>query len=591
MGPRFRLRQVSQRLEGGEIVRERELGPGPVAIGRATDCDVEIPDLAVALRHLTLAALPGGDVRLAIEAEAPVLLDGRPAASGPLALARPAVLELGRYRLTIARAAADPGAILLTLEQAAAERALPEKLTPPVSGRRAAAWAAGLAVLAAFLALPVAGFLARPLPPTAETADALAAEPHFRRTGLADRAWLSGPMSSAHAPLVADCKACHQEAFTSVTDPTCRSCHLSAHDHAEPARLLAAMTAPPPPIAAARAMAGLPPGRCTACHTEHEGPTLLSNPETSDCAGCHAALSRRLPDTALLDVADWQADHPQFRPLVVAGFSAGAPVLRQASLDTRPEDRNGLLFSHAQHLSRTNAVARMAQRLGAYGQPLGCGDCHRPEPDADGFLPIEMERDCGACHSLAVADAAGRIVDLPHGEPRKVVGMLLGLAPPAAPRPALAGLPRGVPGPGLARAGAAPAAVARASAPFVPGGLCRDCHAVRPESAPGRLDFAVAPVHLSGRFYRRSRFPHASHEEMRCASCHAAGESTRAEDLLLPAIATCRECHGNAAWAARHPEAKAAGDCATCHWFHPDARAPDFPALEKRARGVQVAMR
>ncbi|MFN7175776.1 MAG: hypothetical protein ACK4MX_02680 [Thermaurantiacus sp.] len=233
----------------------------------------------------------------------------------------------------------------------------------------------------------------------------------------------------------------------------------------------------------------------------------------------------------------------------------------------------------------------MAVRLADYGKPLRCRDCHRQDESGTGFLAIEMERDCGACHSLAVADASGRVVNLPHAEPEKVVALMLGTRPPPVPRPAVAGAARVIPGPGLASPGPAQSALARARAPFLRGGACRDCHEIRPESAPGRLDFQVAPVHLTDRFYLQSHFPHGAHEEMRCRACHEATTSERAEDLLLPAIATCRECHGNAEWAARHPKANASGDCATCHWFHPDSRAPAFAELEKQVRNRQLALR
>ncbi len=589
-GLRFRLRQVSQRLAGGDIVRERDLGPGPITVGRATDCTIEIPDLGVALRHLALAADADGGVGLAIEA--PVLIDRELASPGRLGLDSPRTLALGGHRLTIARDAADPDIILLTLEQAVALRPVPGKLTPPVAGRRAAAWILGLAILIAFLAWPIAGFVARPLPPTAGTARALAAEPHFRNRGPAfDRTWLSGPMSSAHALLVADCKACHQEPFASVTDASCRSCHRSAHDHARPERMLATLAGPPPLVAAARAIANLPPGRCTVCHTEHEGRKLLSNPGTSDCGACHATLSTKLPDTALRDASHWRRDHPQFRPRVVSGFVAGKPVFRQVPLDQRPEERNGLRFSHAQHLSVTNAVARMAQRLEGHGRPLDCADCHRAEKSGPGFLPVEMEQHCSACHSLAIADTSGRVVQLPHGRPAQVVAMLRALRPAPAPAPAVAGSARTLPGAGPASAGVAPDALTRAAAPFLPGGVCQDCHEVRIDHAPGSLEIGIAPVHLSGRFYQRSLFPHPSHKGVRCSTCHAAGASDQAGDLLLPGIATCRQCHGNPGWAARHPDARASDACATCHWFHPDARAPGFAGLEKAVGAGPAARR
>jgi predicted CXXCH cytochrome family protein len=588
----FRLRQVSQRISGGDIVRERDLGPGPIRVGRGTECDVEVPDLAVGLLRAILRADAGGRVWLEPGPGARLVVDGRPAEPGPLALDRPRVLALGGWRLTIEPDPGTAGAVLLSLVATGEARPEPERVTPPLTGRRRASWALALLLLLGFLAWPIVSHALRPLPPTAETAEALEAERHFQPTGLtADRSWISGPLSSVHHRLAADCKACHQQPFVSVTDATCRSCHVSAHDHGEPARLLASMAQPPAAIAAARAFASLPPGRCTVCHTEHEGPALLNNPATSDCAGCHAALDARLPDTALLNASDWTSDHPEFRPLVVAGFTGSEPRLTRVSLDRRPEDRNGLIFSHAQHLSRRNAVARMAIRLPDYGKPLGCGDCHRAADDGIAFLPIEMERDCSACHSLAVTDAAGRVISLPHAEPDKVVALMMGLRPPGAPRPTVAGSARAIPGPGLAAPGPAPGALARARAPFMRGGACHDCHEIRPESAPGRLDFGIAPVHLTHRFHLQSQFPHAAHDAMRCGTCHKAATSERAEDLLLPAIATCRECHGNPDWAARHPEATASGDCATCHWFHPDARAPSFAELEKRVRNRQLASR
>src|SRR3546814_13443059 len=37
----------------------------------------------------------------------------------------------------------------------------------------------------------------------------------------ADQAWLSGPLSSAHASLKNDCKACHVEPFVAVTEKAC----------------------------------------------------------------------------------------------------------------------------------------------------------------------------------------------------------------------------------------------------------------------------------------------------------------------------------------------------------------------------------
>src|SRR3546814_20286164 len=67
----------------------------------------------------------------------------------------------------------------------------------------------------------------------------------------ADQAWLSGPLSSAHANLTKDCQSCHVEPFVAVTDTACVGCHTGehkamsqAHANAPPAMLLAARAPP-----------------------------------------------------------------------------------------------------------------------------------------------------------------------------------------------------------------------------------------------------------------------------------------------------------------------------------------------------------
>src|SRR3546814_16508507 len=67
----------------------------------------------------------------------------------------------------------------------------------------------------------------------------------------ADQAWLSGPLSSAHANLTKDCQSCHVEPFVAVTDTACVGCHNGEHKamsqaHANaPTAMLLAARAPP----------------------------------------------------------------------------------------------------------------------------------------------------------------------------------------------------------------------------------------------------------------------------------------------------------------------------------------------------------
>ena len=49
------------------------------------------------------------------------------------------------------------------------------------------------------------------------------------------------------------------------------------------------------------------------------------------------------------------------------------------------------------------------------------------------------------------------------------------------------------------------------------------------------------------------------HRLVHCTECHAAPESTETSDVLLPRLATCRQCH--------HMDG-AADRCAECHTYH-----------------------
>ena len=62
---------------------------------------------------------------------------------------------------------------------------------------------------------------------------------------------------------------------------------------------------------------------------------------------------------------------------------------------------------------------------------------------------------------------------------------------------------------------------------------------------------------------------HEAHRQETCESCHAAGKTAKASDLLLPDLASCRECHGG-----EGSKAEVATGCALCHNYHADDGAP-----------------
>lgn len=62
-----------------------------------------------------------------------------------------------------------------------------------------------------------------------------------------------------------------------------------------------------------------------------------------------------------------------------------------------------------------------------------------------------------------------------------------------------------------------------------------------------------------------ARFSHAAHTQSECSACHAAATSKDASEVLMPAIAGCRDCH---AGAVAEPT-QVRSDCGLCHDYHP----------------------
>ncbi len=609
----FVLRQVTRRASGAEIVRERVLDAAEPRIGRGTDCDIRLPDLAVSLHHATLRMVGPGRVAIESAAREPFGLDGRFLTRAEVDVAKEPRLLFGDHVLTLSPG--EAGAVLINLARTEpttgdAYRSGPAAgVTPPakVFGRRRMAWTFGLGILLLCLLWPLAAFYG-----------------HFQARIDPDRQWSSGPLSTAHAFLEDDCQACHQQAFVAVRDNACMSCHLGdrspatrlkaarmtraagslenpsfIRDHAPRHRIL--WGAPPPDHFGGKAEAWFrrtfnrPGQRCASCHREHVAnpaagqppePTPLLTP-TQTCVQCHTGLSRRLERTDLIDAPDWTG-HPDLRPTL-----PGRTGARRVSMSERPREASGLTFPHRLHLSPTAGPARMARSLGGrgYGAALTCANCHRPDVSGKGFAPVQMDRDCAACHSLDFALPGGDVRRLPHGHPAQVLAALrswIGAGGPAVtPAP---GAQRRRPGasgedrrPASAAAGAA--SVTALGGAFGRGGACFDCHTLLRSPT-----LAVLPVRLPQTFLSRGAFDHrvAAHRvdsqgRPACGRCHEATASDTATDLLLPGIAECAECHGRLK--AQEPQA-ASADCGTCHSFHAPARPtprPTKPALVRVA--------
>ena len=617
----FTLRQVTQRAGGGDIVRTRTIAGGEASVGRGADCDIQLTDLAVSLRHARLVQTLGGGVRVEALGEQPFAVDGRFARRAEVTVSDKPSLGFGNHVLTLSPGEAPDEVVVLVERAAGAPVATgPDdevRVFSPAEklfGKRRMA----LTLLAAILVLCLAW-------PTAVFFGLLGPRIH------PDQQWSSGALSRAHAFIGKDCKSCHQQAFVAVRDESCLACHSADRDFASRRRIATRLraqgspfdpplirahastgellrTAPPPADYAGRVKAAFqrlfnhPSERCASCHLEHTpvkaeppvsgvvDPKTWSTPALvfgDDCAACHGRLKQRLATTSLIDTPDWSR-HPDFRPLVTLSPGPPHPRIERAALSQRPRENSGLVFSHQLHLSATGGVARMAIELGrsrGYGSALDCAACHRPDKSGRSFQPVEMNRDCGACHSLAFARVGGQLRMLPHGHPERVVSTLQAYFASADQgrsvagaadrrRPGMAAAPSAA---GARRGGGAALATERIRAVFAPGGTCYGCHTVLRPADPGSLSFGVAPVRLTDRYLPRGAFDHglAQHRKdakgrLLCSDCHAARLSDHAEDLLLPAIAKCAACHGKPK-TETHPAASS--NCTDCHGYH-DPGAP-----------------
>jgi predicted CXXCH cytochrome family protein len=587
----FVIRTVSRTADGREIVRSVRLAKDVISIGRDASNDIHLADLAVEPFHARLSLTPIGLVRAESVGGLGFTADGRTSTRTDIDPKSGSELRLGGHLLTVS---SDDDMVIVRVERTeAVSDAAGDKdertaftLAGLLPGKRTGAWTFALLILAAFLIAPLWSW-------------ATYSKVKTRPDGFhADAAWSSGPLSKAHHALEGNCQSCHDKAFTAVEDTRCVACHAGIHDHADPRRQVVAMA--PPGFGksvgnAFKVAFGKPTGqRCVDCHTEHEGAGPMPATAQAFCTDCHTSMKARLPDTKIEDAEDFGTAHPQFRPAVMVDTSNTGPHLQRVSLDARPIEDNGLKFPHDMHVSKVSGVARMAQtmpdqfRRTSNGPGLDCKDCHTPTADGVRFLPVDMERNCQACHSLGYDRIGDTVRTLKHGSVAQAVADVRALEW----RPiATLSLPVGRRRPGETSPASQGTRPLSADALFTKGGACYDCHVIDRTGDAASNGWRVRPVVQPMRYMMKGWFDHKAHKTETCASCHNAAVSKSAADLLIPGIgklgdktgATCRSCHGGEASAS-----KVQSSCAMCHDYHLDGQAPWRPA-GTRPRIVAIA--
>ena len=344
----------------------------------------------------------------------------------------------------------------------------------------------------------------------------------------------AGPIHSAHSTTAAECDLCHVTPFERVPDSTCEACH-TVDRHV---------------VQSASAVIG--EIRCASCHLEHNEPEQLVNQHQGLCGDCHAEST---PDAALGTAGDFLDDHPEFRAVDLV-------------------DDSKLIFDHAVHLDESGIVTPEGRRV------IECHECHAPEPGGARMQAISMDEHCSSCHTLSF-DPDDPTRTVPHGDPETVVQSLIEYYSARL----LGGDPDAVeqrvrrPGQALSRAERDRAAAeARVEALRIAEDLferraCTNCHTVT--KVDGDVPWHVEPVTLTQAFFANARFSHAAHqtEISGCIDCHEATTSMSAQDLLIPGIESCRDCHGSG-FAHRNDAAQTPSTCVMCHSFHFEAKGP-----------------
>jgi hypothetical protein len=387
-------------------------------------------------------------------------------------------------------------------------------------------------------------------------------------------AFQAGPVSSAHALINNRCEECHKGAFQTAK----RLWSVSSGDiHAVPNEACSQCHDGPPHNANQ-----LTEQSCASCHREHRGQQKLARVGDDHCTDCHADLktnSRVASDTPYLNVSAFPDSHPEFR------------LWRDAI-----KDPGQLHFNHKLHLKPEGILAP-----GGKTELLVCANCHQQDAAGRYMQPIQYAAHCARCHPLSV-QLAGPFADekmraaaaefakepAPHKEPAIVRAMLrerlirFVQQNPVESKPVSPGRP--IPRPRRLEAiteqqwARAKGLLTEAEKllftndqlPHNEGLLfdraagCAYCHVPAKDDSSQQHGPDGLPKYeltqLPARWLTHSRFGHDSHRMLACTECHAAPDSSKTSDVLMPHVDTCARCH--------HAKTGVRNDCVECHGYH-----------------------
>jgi hypothetical protein len=376
-----------------------------------------------------------------------------------------------------------------------------------------------------------------------------------------DALYSAGKLSAAHAVFSNHCSACHVSVpgvffRREVSDHTCLDCHDGPIHQAS-------QTFTP---------------SCASCHADHRGAIRLAEVSDANCTQCHANLEPRSGAAHYVThIESFASDHPEF-----------------AALRSGAVDPTTIEFNHAVHMQ--------ANLTGPNGRvQLVCGDCHRlagagttaSSADVISWRPSMVAATyaatCASCHTLQFDK---RFADqVPHDTPERIHAFIVAkfqtyIAAHPSELHELREPNRDLPRRSVAadyRLLTSPEWVAEHTSEaedLLWRKTCKECHTLNLSPAESQASAAspdiamagappaisalpsVAPSNITRRYFPLAKFDHAQHQLVTCESCHAgARTSQQSSDILLPGIATCRQCHKEGRQAA---EAR----CFECHTYH-----------------------
>lgn len=563
------IRQTGSANQTDAAFTDLALDVKSLSIGSASDQALQLSGAGILPNHAVLSHHAKG-VRVACFRGATVSINGTEREKTDLMPGD--IIELGGNTIEVVSAPAgfDVAIVVIkndTKDTINYEQAYQTDLSQTKLAPRFLGWVLSLAVLVVAVVIPL-GYHYTSQSGSPLTAAALS-------WPISDTVWSSGPLHDAHASLGENCSSCHVELFQKVTNESCENCHNDTQDH----------------ITAVSQNKHLPieiNGTCASCHREHNEPvSSLIITSNSLCVDCHAPHDLQSEDATLARVDGFGVDtHPQFQvSLLVPPTGGSFDTDDEWSITRKPlteaKENSQLKFNHEVHYDNTKVALNG-------DSTLSCAQCHDLSVDGEHFQSIEFEKNCAnsGCHELDL-DPRNR---LPHGMPDVTVAAIEGyylrkFGNPEKSEPATPGgerrrlLDRGANDDEACTGNnyecALELAAKKVTQQFNVSG-CVTCHTVNDVGGDVHNRYEVAVVKLNEDYLANARFDHLAHGVLvepngvdthtgdeSCVYCHAAPMSSKAEDVLIPAIDNCTTCHNG-------PEQKlnVPLGCIDCHAYH-----------------------